>query len=384
MRFTRVGSRDRASQARTTAGPHAILGRVTATAAVASTLAFLAPSPTGRALLARTSAFQALPSPSVPRVTVSIEALATARAGATGVPRVEAHRTVAVGDHIASATIVAGLRSGTDPCDVAVVPSSEAADAYVSWRVDGVVQAADDTSVTLSLGWQRAVRDPATGIAVVAMADQRTVRLQPTDEHVLDFVQPAGETMSPCANAVLRVRAARATPPAIARKWLTVDLWLTYEPSAGEHAATRRLQVAGPEGDIVAFAFAPFRWDLDGTQAATPSARTVSVAVNGTVRGACHPDGGVDVELVARRSVALDARGGFGSGRKVFALVPGETVAVEVPNPTMTVVAPMPEQAPRGLPWAPGVQLSADSLSVDLREFFRGSRLLLMMSGRCG
>ncbi len=90
-------------------------------------------------------------SSSVPAVTVTIQALATARAGATGVPRVEVSRTVAVGDRMPTATIIAGQPGGTDPCDLAVVPPGEAAEGYASWTVDGVVQAADETSVTVAL-----------------------------------------------------------------------------------------------------------------------------------------------------------------------------------------------------------------------------------------
>ncbi len=380
MSSNRTGTRERNPRAMAT--PHALLGRLVAATVVATGLTVLAPAPRGRALQIDAPQAPAAASSSVPAVTVTIQALATARAGATGVPRVEVSRTVAVGDRMPTATIIAGQPGGTDPCDLAVVPPGEAAEGYASWTVDGVVQAADETSVTVALAWQRAMRDPVTGPSVVAIADERTVRLQPTDQHVLDFVQSTSAMTAPCANAVLQIRAARATLPAIARKWLAFDFWLTYEGSAGRQAA-RRLQLAGPEGDTVAFAFVPWRWELDGTVAATLSAPEVKVAVNGTVRGACRSDGAVDVELETRRSVALDTTGGFGGGRKAFVLVPGDTMAVEVPNPTMTVSTRAPAPVPPRPQGAPGVHVRGDTVTVDLREYFHGSRFLLLITGGC-
>lgn len=383
MSISPAGTRERTREATALPDRHALLGRLVAATAVATGLAVLAPTAIGRALQIEAAPVQASTSPSVARVRVTIEALATPRTGATGLTRVEAYRTVAVGDRIATAAIVAGRASGAGLCDVATVSPGEAAEADVSWRVDGVVQAADETSVTVALTWQRAMRDPVTGASVVAIADERTVRLEPTDEHVLDVVEPPAATTSPCANTVLRIKAARAMPPAIARTWLSVDLWLTDEGSPGGQPA-RRLQLAAPEGDTVAFAFVPWRWGLDGTVATMPSRPEVRMAVSGTVRGTCRADGAVNVDLVTRRSVALETRGGSGGGRKTLVLVPGDTVAVEVPNPTMTVSTRAPEPALIAPQWAPGVQLSGDSVTVRLEEFFRGSRFLLLITAHCG
>ena len=181
---------------------------------------------------------------------------------------------------------------------------------------------------------------------------------------------------------LLRVRAALVEPPVIARKWLTYDLWLTYERAGGEHAS-RHLQMAGPEGAPLAVEFVPFRWTLTGASADGLSEAAVLIAVGGTVQGRCRADGAADLTLDTARAFAVGQRSGSGGGRKYVVLMPHETVAVEIPNPTATLTASLAGAARAARPWAAGVEGSVDGVTVDLAEFFRGTRFLFLANGRC-
>jgi hypothetical protein len=352
--------------------------RLVLAAAVAMTLAPLVAAVRGRSLRTDMPTIQT----SAPiRIAVTLEAVATARTGATGRWRATVARTVSVGDRVLEG-FTAGGADGTDLCDVGSVPGGEGAEGRVQWRIDATVEAADAGTVTLALAWQRSVVETATGTRSVLISDQRAVRLQPDDVHVLDLVQVDAGSSSACANVLVRVRAARAEPPVVTRAWLTYDLWLMYEGAGGEQAS-RHLELAGADDAPAAVEFPPLRWKLNRAWADRPSQAAVQVAVRGTVRGRCRPDGKVDVSLDTRRAVAVGDTGLMGSGRKEFALGPGDTVAVELPNPTARLSVPWAAITSSAQPWAPGVKGSAETVTVDLGEFFRGSRFRVLVNGRC-
>jgi len=252
----------------------------------------------------------------------------------------------------------------------------------VRWRVEATVEAADTTTVTLALTWQRSVVEGATGSRGVATGDTRVVRLRASDVHVLDLIQADPGSPSACANVLIRVRAARVEPAVRRPRWLTYNLWLTYESANGE-PATRHLELAGVDEAPVAVEFVPVRWGLNHALAGPSSQAAVVLTVRGTVRGHCRLDGAVDVALDTVRTVLVGETGGAGEGRKEFRLAPSDTIAVEIPNPTATLSAPWTAVARSPQPWAPGVQGSADTVTVDLGEFFRGSRVWVLVGGRC-
>jgi hypothetical protein len=316
-----------------------------------------------------------------PVIAVTLEALSTPRSGATGRFKASVGRNVAVGDRVVEGFTVGG-DDGTDLCDVGTMPAGEGGGGRLQWRVEAAVESADTGSATVALTWQRSVIDTTTSARAIVASDQRAVRLQPDDVHVLDLVQAEAGSRSACANVLLRVRAARAGTPAIARTWLTYDLWLIYEGAGGEHA-TRHLRLAGPDETPLTADFAPLRWGLDRRFVGEAAQAAVQVAVRGTVQGSCRPDGAVEVVLDSRRSAVLGGVGVMGSGRKRFVLASSDEVAVELPNPTATLTAGWETLARYAQPWAPGVRGSADAVTVDLGEFFRESRFRVLVGARC-
>jgi hypothetical protein len=316
-----------------------------------------------------------------PAVTVTMEEVVTPRKGATGQFGTKASRTVSVGGHFV-AGFVAGDRDDEDLCLIGTVPGAEIDRGHVRWRVEATVEAADPHTVTLAVAWQRWEGDGAEGKPVVVKGDQRTIRLRPDDVHVLDLVQADPGSSSSCANVLIRVRAARAEPPILIRKWLTYDLWLVYEgpPGAG---ATRHLEVSGAEDAPLSFEFPPLRWGLNGARTAATSTAGVALAASGTLLGRCRPDGAVDVSLLTHRSFAFAGRTASGSGSKQFVLSSDDTTAVEIPNPSARFSTEPGRVIAAPPPWAPGIEATADGLTVKFGEFFQNSRLRLLVSGRC-
>jgi len=358
--------------------PRQVTLRLLLAAGVAMCLAPFVAMVIGRSVVSGASATQTSPSGTV---TVTVEAIATARSGATDRPQATVTRAVPVGGRVAAA-FAAGGADGTDLCELASVPGPEAGVGRVRWRVEATVEAADGSTVTLALAWERSVVQTATGSSSVPLSDQRTVRLRSGEDHVLDLVQADPGSASPCANILVRVRAALVEPPVRMRRWLTYDLWLTYE-RAGTERATRQLKLAGPEDVPVAATFMPLRWTLSGTWARTPSLAGMQVTVSGTLRGHCRADGAIDLTLDMVRTVTVGDGVSVGAGHKQVVLTVGQAVAVEVPNPTGTSTGSLPGAARAPKPWAPGVEGSADTVTVDLNEYFRGSRFLFLVSGRC-
>jgi hypothetical protein len=355
-----------------------VILRLLFAAGVAMSLVPLAATPRWRSLRSEAGGAEA----SAPaKVAVTLEAVATLRTGATDRPRATVARTVAVGDRVL-AGFVAGGTDGTDLCELTSLPWGSGGEGRFRWLVEATVESADASTVTLALAWQRSIGEAAVGNRDVPLTDQRTVRLRADEAHVLDLVQADAGSSSPCANVLIRVRAAGAEPRVITRTWVTYDLWLTYEGAGGEQAA-RHLELAGPDDASVAAEFIPLRWELNRSRAGTPSQAAVVLTVRGTVRGHCRPDGAVDVALATVRMVAVGEAGGAGEGRKEFVLTPDDTIAIEIPNPTARLTAPWAAVARSAPPWAPGVEGSTDTVSVDLGEFFRGSRIRVLVHGRC-
>jgi hypothetical protein len=355
-----------------------VIVRLLLAAGVALTLAPLAATPRWRPAARDTSTAQA---PAPAKVAVTLEAVATSRTGATDKPRATVTRTVAVGDRV-PAGFVAGGADGSDLCELMSLPGSSGGGGRFRWQVDATVVSADASTVTLALAWQRSAGEAAGVNRDASIADQRTVRLRADDVHVLDLVQADAGSPSSCASVLIRVRAARAEPPMVARRWVTYDLWLTYEDAGGEQTAGY-LRLGGAEDAPVTAEFVPLRWGLNGARTGAAAQAAVSVAVRGTARGRCRADGIVDLALDTVRVVAIGEARLTGSGRKEFAESPGDTVAVEIPNPAASLTAQWTTVAHGPQPWAPGVQGSADAVTVDFGEFFRSSRLRVLVSGRC-
>jgi hypothetical protein len=361
-------------------GWRAVAVRLLLAAGVAMSLAPLAAAARGRVPEGGAAAVQA---PPAAKITVTLEAVATSRTGATDRPQTTVGRTIAIGDRIREGFTAGG--ESHDLCELASVPGGEGgetAEGTVRWTIEATLESADANSVTLAIAWQRSVVASAAGGRTLPMSDQRTVRLRPDDVHVLDLVQAEAGSASACANVLIRVRAARAEPAILVRTWQTYDLWLVYEGARGD-GATRHLELAGPEDAPLSFQFAPLRWDLNGALAAAKPQAGVAVGVLGTVQGRCRADGAVDVTLDTLRRFAFGETAKTGSGRKQFVLGPGDTVAVEIPNPTARLTAPGTALARALQPWAPGVESSADIVAVNPSEFFRGSRARVLISGRC-
>jgi hypothetical protein len=317
-------------------------------------------------------------SASPPRVRVTVDATATLRSGATGRPSAADAQSVPVGGGF-TAAVSARWPDGAKVCEVTGGRGDQEDEGGYRWRIAGTVRGADAGRVTLELRWLR-VGVPG-GEAATQPGDRRTVTLREGELHVLDLVHADPGSASPCANVLVRVSAALAEPPSHTHAWLTYDLWLVHEGADGGRG-TRHLELAGEAGRPVSFQFAPLRWSLAGGPADAAAQDSVNLAVSGALRGEPRPDGSIDLVLEAVRTLSLRADRASGQGRKAFTVLPGDTVAIEVPGPVGVLTSTLEGPLERTEPWAPGVRAHEGGVTVDAGPFFKGSRWLLVLTVR--
>ena len=286
------------------------------------------------------------------RARVTLEALGTQRDGITGRPRVQTSDVLGAGD-----TITRHLRGGDDHgrevCNAKFIDPSEGAERGLLWRFDATLTQVAHDRTTITVHWTRS----AGGRTADQERDQtRTFALGPTDLHVLDYVEDAGGSASPCASLLIRISA----QPIVDRdqRPISVDVWTVDEDSAGEAVSVHQ-HVQGVTGQPIAFKFPPF-----GVAAGNEAGSNVAVGIEGAVQVVEAPDGLLDVNLEARRRTSWAGAETRGEGRVQFRAARGETAALLLPQPTGTL-------GRAGAPPAVG------AAKLDLARVFAGHRLSL-------
>ncbi len=279
---------------------------------------------------------------------------------------------------------VTGPEAGVTGGVVAGTGNAEIAGEYTWTAQVRLVAIAVDT-VTVETNWSRS--QLVNGNTQRVAGDVRTIKLKAGEHHVLDFVN---QPDNPVANLVLDVEGARVEDPANANVVLAYDVWLVHETAAGQKL-TRHAQLDAQNAQAARFLFDPFAFPLGANEPIDGTTGPLNLIVGGSIQGRVRSDGGIDVVL---HSSLLMGSGVFtkgttifadrleyapsGSGDKTFAVKPGETIAIEYPNPSGTVYwGAMPVTAPR-----PGVSVQGAGAAVDDVKYLAGSKTTLLLTVR--
>jgi len=194
------------------------------------------------------------------------------------------------------------------------------------WTVRFTLNAAEIDRIAVDVDVER--QDDGLGGA------RRTLRqliLTEGAPHILDFVESSGRTCGQ-ASAVLEVSAVAIESPALSRRLLNYDLWLTQRDGTGREWTRREARTA-EQGERVDFRFQPLMWSTTMLMPSLGIDLTIDERVSGSIRGRLRADGQLELSLATSRRLG-HGNGWTGSegGTKVFTARAGEAVSVELPR----------------------------------------------------
>jgi hypothetical protein len=300
------------------------------------------------------------------RASVRMEVLGTAVNGATGKPRADLSRPLAVGE-AAAVDLQAGDAEDPSLCNVAFLDPAEVSEPTYHWRLEARVEAAGGAGTTLSLAARR-LAGPSSGPSAQAeVMVARKVTLAPGEYHTLDFVAARPGSRDACASLIVRVWADPIPPPGT-QVPLDVDVALVHEGRPGSRSVQQR--VTGRGGEPVAFRLGPMAWPGGDTHSV---ASRLQMVVSGTVTASLRADGTLDVTTRAVRTFSWLGNTVGGEGRQDYRSRFGEGAALILP-------------APRGyfgggdaaMP-APGAAGDDNTARLDLSRFFEGGETSLQV-----
>jgi hypothetical protein len=248
-----------------------------------------------------------------------------------------------------------------------------------SWKLDVKPLSIAIDAITFEIQWQRSeLRD---GAMQPTAGDRRTITLRQGQKHLLDFYR-CTPVDAPNANVFLDVEAVPVEDSAFADAALEYDLWLVHQTASGEKL-TRHAIVAGRQGELVKFNFAPIPLRLEtGAPLDAPSPYRLIAA--GDVTGRVKSDGNIEIAFSPKReqrSVGSTVPGLSGTGTKVFTVKPDETTSVALPSGTGFSSFRSDLSASLVNP-APGVSVKGDHVQVTLKPFFEGTTTSILLTVR--
>lgn len=237
----------------------------------------------------------------------------------------------------------------------------------LAWWAEVTPRRTEFGKVRLDVRWER-IASERRGEPRVTASGTRTVEMLETEHHVLDFVAGGtDEAPGRHRNVIVRIAAEVREDPALEDTALRYSLWLRHR-SNGEETPTRRILLVGRQGEEVKFRFLPLRFGLTDVPKQDGRPLELVMDVSGAVRGRRRPDGSFELRLAGSRMIGItpqgEARsGGIGwNGVKLFAVAPGESVALEFP-------------APEGR-----VAMAAGQPGVVLADYFAGSDTSIILT----
>jgi hypothetical protein len=272
---------------------------------------------------------------------------------------------------------------------------NELRDGHV-WKVTRTGVAHREGKLTFDLDWARF--DPGTSSP--AATGQHRLTLAEGATHLIDLVRAKAPGGCSAGSVILEIEASAIEQPAFVDTVLTYDVWVTHQDNTGKKQ-TRHLVMTAKQGKASDFDFTPFRFDVPKL---APDQYDLDLVtrLTGAVKGRLRDDGKVDVDLETRRVDRLEradqpaapvARAG---GRKTLELRLGETIEIELPQPSgMNAHVASPQSggltgrmgigAREGAP-APGpaVALKDGAIVVNIKEFFAGDRFSVLIRVRKG
>jgi hypothetical protein len=207
----------------------------------------------------------------------------------------------------------------------------------VAWSADARVLEASTDRLVLSASWRRLARGSDGGPIESASEEIPSFSLREGERVLLDFVRTPG---SRCfRNAALEITAQVREDTAFASRQIAYDLWLVHETPGGKKTAARTQLTAG-QGERLPFTFP--RQKLPALVRVTTD-HELQVTITGKVRGRIRSDGSLELSLTTDRMLSYLASdgsddGGIGEGgEKIVDIRPGETIQVELPDPSQGV-----------------------------------------------
>ncbi len=208
-----------------------------------------------------------------------------------------------------------------------------------AWEAQVTVGAASLEKISLDVDWKRYLRGSAAELQEVT-GDHRSFELREGGHVLLDFAEMRLlPTSGSCyASFGLELKATVAEDPVLANRRIGYDLWLVDEGPGGP-STTRRWQMAGKQGEARDFDFEPLRRPFPGAGDGEASGARVDTRVFGQVRGRVQSDGSLEVALLAKREDNPSHRHWAigGAGEKRVRVSAGETIRLELPEPTPDV-----------------------------------------------
>jgi hypothetical protein len=244
------------------------------------------------------------------------------------------------------------------------------------WQVDVKPVSIALDLVTFDVDWTRT--DVKDGARQIGAGDHRTLTLRQGERHLLDFI--ACSQGAPCANVFVEIQAAPVEDSTVPDTPLGYDLWLVYQTAEGGKV-TRHALVSGRQGEKLLFSFAPVPLQLDAT-AAFDADSPYRMDVSGTVVGRVKPDGTIEISLSpTRRDKFPTGGGGVGEGVKTFTTKPDETTSITLP-PVYGRSAWRADTAFKLTTPRPGVSVSGNSVSIELKPFFENTNTCILVTVR--
>jgi len=247
------------------------------------------------------------------------------------------------------------------------------------WRIQVTVRAHTFEATTVEIDWTRydGQTDPPQPIA----GDKRTVVLRPGERHVLEVLDFSPRNID-ATNAFIEIESPRddEARPEFANLAMAYDVWLVHETAAGQKI-TRRLVLAGRDGQNVPFNFKPLLLPIDADQAADGSVGVMQLILDGAIKARARSDGTFDLVVETGRTLmSMPGMKAVEGGTKLVNAKPEETVAIELPvlvkgynnTPQGTVMPAHPR---------PGVVIGEDGrMRVEWREFFAGTKTSILVT----
>lgn len=256
---------------------------------------------------------------------------------------------------------------------------------------------------TFDIEWRRFERGSQTATA----SAKQQLTLTDGQTYVLDFLRGTAEAPCRTPGVLVEVTSGVREDPALADTVLRYDLWLVRQPRSGSKD-TSHVIVTAAQGAAVDFTFPTLRADVPKLQPDQYDLR-VATRVKGTMRGRLTRDGRVSLELDTIRDNTVERpsasppsglRPRSGAGRKLLTLAAGETIEIELPQPSgyasvfaseaserafrervsggSTSASSSGVKRPEGLP----VVMHEGRLTVNYSPFFEGERLSLIVQVR--
>ena len=259
------------------------------------------------------------------------------------------------------------------------------------WKITVTPLSFEDGREKMRLEWTRY----RSGAAQPVASAKLQLQLDEGDTRPIDMLH--ADPASECAarSAVLEISAGVVEDARFINEVLRYELWLVHKDAQGRE--TRRQMIADArQGQEFTYAFAPIRFEV-ADQPGTDRRFTVTLTLNGSIRGRLQPDGRIAVlldsaagrDLVVRGETS-PSRGGVGEGRKAFTAASGEAVEIKIPKPSGTSARAANEGGtlsgavgivPRGStpPPADAVSIAGGAVRVSHEKFFEGHETSLIL-----